>query len=420
MRRSRIKWSCTFFLAVITLLASPVYTHAATGRQMAESAIVSLKSKALTVTTRNVPTIEWSWFEVNFCDETYPLTVDFMGSNFQCPRKIIYLLPGGGVNFRSSFLTPTEDNLAQFFRKKGYLVVGITPREDNVPILLSYRCMESWGMEKHRLDIRKIIGIIQGKLGLPYTILGHSFGAAYALDYASRYSDSALERIIALDIYSFGPDDTEAIGKSARSRDAYQELINEGTYADSSYSPMKALMLAAALFPNLDSGEPRTALGYPGNFTYEDLLYFSLIRSSLLDGTATPKTGLPGDWPLVRSYAAGWYVPAQDPADDQYHLAKSSMGVLRDASLKIGSGLVPCALYRDFYAVNAGTGPYFINWSAITKPVLWINTQFGYGGKMYGADLMGSCETDQITGYGHLDALASPTAKDEVWSLFVE
>ncbi|HQG30340.1 MAG TPA: hypothetical protein PLA83_00310 [Deltaproteobacteria bacterium] len=194
MKNSRIRLCCAFFLIVITLFAGSTSTYAATGRQMAQSAITSLRSKALTVTTRNVPTLEWSWFEVNFYDEVYPLTVDFVGSNFQCPRKVIYLLPGGGVNFRSSFLTPTSDNLAQFFRKNGYLVVGITPREDNVPILLSYRCMEGWGLEKHRFDIRKIISIIQGKIGLPYTILGHSFGAAYALDYASRYSDSALER----------------------------------------------------------------------------------------------------------------------------------------------------------------------------------------------------------------------------------
>lgn len=131
------------------------------------------------------------------------------------------------------------------------------------------------------------------------------------------------------------------------------------------------------------------------------------------------KLGLPGDRPLVQSYAAEWYVQVQDPADDQYHLAKSSMSTLRDAGLKVGSGLVPCALYRDFYAVNAGAGSYAINWSAIMKPVLWINSQFGYGGKMYGADSTGTCEADQITGYGHLDVLASPTARDDVRSLFV-
>jgi hypothetical protein len=45
MKSSRIKWSCTFFLIVITLFASSAYTCAATGRQMAESAIASLKSK---------------------------------------------------------------------------------------------------------------------------------------------------------------------------------------------------------------------------------------------------------------------------------------------------------------------------------------------------------------------------------------
>lgn len=188
---------------------------------------------------------------------------------------------------------------------------------------------------------------------------------------------------------------------------------------------MKSLILASALFPNINSGQPRTALGYPGNFTFEGMLYFSLISSSLLDGTATPKTGLPGDWPLVQSYEAGSYNPAYDTQDDGYGLSVSSMCTLKEAGLKVGSGLVPCALYRDFYAVNAGSGSYAINWQAITKPVLWINSALGYGNRQYGADRInsahpGRCETDEIPGYGHLDLLVNPTAKTDVWSLFIE
>lgn len=423
MRKTFFRNVCTFFLVIITLFASSAYTYAATGRQLAESAIAALKASAPTTTTRNVPTFNWSWFELNYSDETYPLTVDFVGSNFQCAQKVVYLLPGGGVNFRSSFFTPVDDNLAQFFRKAGYLVVGITPREDNVPSAPSYGCMADWGLHKHTSDIRKIIGIVQAKLRLPYRVVGHSFGAAYALDYAG-YPVCGLEKIIALDIYSFAPDDAEDVDNSDISYTAFLDLMGQGEYADSSYSDIKSLMLISMLFPDIDSGESREGLGLPGNFTFEGLLYFSMIFSADLPGIHTPLTGLAGDWPLVQSYAAGEYAFAEIPQNDQYRLTCSSMSTLREASFKVGSGLVPSALYRDFFAVNAYNGECSINWAGINKPVLWVNTELGYGSNIYGATLIRNSGNSNVLvavvpGYGHLDILSGRNAKVDVWGWFL-
>ena len=107
MRNTRIRHVVVFFLVVAALFTGTTYVYAATGRQLADSAIAALKASAATSTTRNVVTLNWSWLEVNFYDEEYPLTVDVVGSNFQTVNKVIYLLPGGGVNFRSSFLLPS-------------------------------------------------------------------------------------------------------------------------------------------------------------------------------------------------------------------------------------------------------------------------------------------------------------------------
>jgi pimeloyl-ACP methyl ester carboxylesterase len=420
---SRTKYSCIFIFVITTLLAISTYSFAATGRQLAESAVSSLKSTAATSPAQNLTTVSWSWLEINYYDETYPLTVDLLGSNFQSAQKIIYLLPGGGVNFKSSFFTPMNDNLAQYLRKEGYLVVGITPREDNVPASAAY-CMANWGMEKHRTDIRKIINIIQTRIKLPYRILGHSFGASYALDYAGHYSDG-LEKIIALDIYSFDPGDAQKVYASEISYDAFLQLISRGQYADSSYSDIKSLMLISLILPKIDSGTSRVALGYPGDFTFEGLLYFSMIDSYLVPGIHTPLTGLPGDWPLVQSYVSGGYNFAQNPLNDTYSLYHSDMFTLREAGFKVGSGLVPCAVYRDYFAVNAYNGAYAINWAGINKPVLWVNTALGYGNNLFGATLIRNAgntnvRTAVIPGYGHLDALSSSTAKEDVWHLFVE
>jgi pimeloyl-ACP methyl ester carboxylesterase len=421
MKKIRIKYTLAFVLIIAALFANTTYAYEATGRQLAQNAIASLQLVATTSTTKNVAWLNWSWFEVNFYDEQYPLTVDVLGSNFASAKKVIYLLPGGGGNFSASFFTPMDNNLAQFFRQAGFLVIGITPREDNAPPGIY---MADWGMAKHKADIQEIIGIIQAKIKLPYWVLGHSFGAAYALDYSSTCNDDLFKKVIALDIYSFDPTKVPDMVTDAEiTYEAFLELINEGQFADSTFSDFKSLMFISLLFPKSDSGELRP-IG--GDFTYEGLLYFSMIDSYLLPGIHTPLTGLANDWPLVQSYVAGKYTFAANPLADTYRLTHSDIGTLRTAIFKLGSGLTPCAVYRDYFAVNAYNGAYTINWSGIRVPVLWVNSRLGYSGNTYGATLIkNSGNTNvkvppSIPGYGHLDVLFSNTAQGNVWHLFLE
>jgi pimeloyl-ACP methyl ester carboxylesterase len=410
MGNTRIRHVVVFFLVVAALLTGTTYVYAATGRQLADSAIAALKASAPGSTSKNVAlTLSWSWLEVSFKDQTYPLTVDLVGSNFSEAKKVVYMLPGGGVNFASSFFTPLDNNLAQFFRKAGYLVVGITPREDSVPADIPYAFMADWGMAAHKADIENIISIIQARINKPYRVLGHSFGAAYALDYASTCDDSLFEKVIALDIYSYN-----GLQKAADSYVAFADKAAKTPYVDASYTDMKSLALISLLLPKIDSGEPRGEVG-PGNFTFEGLLYFSLIWSKYLPGIEE------SDWPLVQSYAAGVYTPAWCPLFDRYYLTKSDINTVRSGSFMVGSGLVPYAVYRDYFDVNGFQDQYGINFSGISKPVIWVNTALGYGTNMAASYLILPAVPVSraiVSGYGHLDILLSKTAQDDVWKTY--
>jgi len=426
----------TVFLIVTALFAGTTYANAATGRQLADSAIAALKDSVPGSTSKTMLlTLGYSWLEVNYnydlAECYYPITIDFVGSNFAAANKVIYLLPGGGVNFSSSFFTPIDNNLAQFFRQNGYLVVGITPREDVVPSGISYAFMAEWGLGRHQEDIQKVISTIQARINKPYRVLGHSFGAAYALDYASKYmNNSALasippEKVIALDIYSLDPNgDYSPYSPESSYEGFFNAIMSGAAYVDSSYTQIKSLMLISMLFPKIDSGTARP-VPYPGNFTFESLLYFTMVDSRYVPGIDTT------DWPLVQSYAAGFYTFRLYPLFDTYTLLNTDMCTLREASFKVGSGLVPLALYRDYFAVNAGDAAeqyaqlfgldaYNIVWDAITVPVVWINTQFGYGGNQYGFKKIPSNKSWVQPNYGHLDILASRTAQSDVWDKYLK
>jgi pimeloyl-ACP methyl ester carboxylesterase len=436
MKRAGIRIVFTFILITAALMSAPSYTNAFTGKQYADSAMASLKGASTAFsTTRIVPSLYYTWYEANLKYNAeypmkYPLSVDFVGSNFSAPKGVVYMLPGGGMNFRASFLTPIDDNLAQYFRKSGYLVVGITPREDNVSSSdtdLSF--MEDWGMDEHVKDIAFIIRTIQDRSlckNLPYKVLGHSFGAAFALDFASKCkalnpATAAPVRVMALDIYSFDPlkaEDAEYIYYSGLSAEGFQDAIDgfdsggnpiTPVYADSSYTSMKSLMLISALLPLIPSSESYDELGRV--FTYEGFLYYSMIYSKALLSVQQ------GDWPLNQGYVAGGYtIPdPNNPYRDTYFLSYSSMSTLRDASLKVGSGLVPLAVYRDFFQVNTYSqldGYYAIDWTNITSSVLWLNTYYGYNAFMGGASFIPKQGKDSVltftaSGYGHLDILSN-------------
>src|SRR6266545_4608830 len=66
------------------------------------------------------------WVHTRFAvhDETYPLVVDVVASTTIQPSRVVYMLPGGGLNFDCNFFTPRDRNIAHFLRHHGYLVVG--------------------------------------------------------------------------------------------------------------------------------------------------------------------------------------------------------------------------------------------------------------------------------------------------------
>jgi len=416
MKGHRIRHVFVCFLVIASLLAAAPGTgaYAATGRQLADSAVAALKASEPGSTSKTVmATLTWSWLKVDFAyktgEYTYPITVDLLGSNFATASKVVYLLPGGGSNFASSYFTPINDNLAQYFRKAGYLVVGITPREDNAPTGISYSLMADWGMEMHRKDIRKVICTIESKLNKSYRVVGHSFGAAYALDYAGAYSSPLLEKTIALDIYSFDGSDAAAASQAMFAVAASQE-----PYVDKSYTDMKSLALVSMLLPKIDSGESRGDFG-AGNFTYEGLFYFALIYSTYMEGADLL------DWPLTQSYAAGEYYPAQCPLFDYYYLTKSDIDTVRSMIFLLGSGVVPYAVYRDFFDCSGYQVSYpGINWEGVNKPLVWLNTYLGYNASMAGAYQVIHAPVTMavIPGYGHLDILLSRTAKADVWDKY--
>lgn len=360
-------------------------------------------------------------------DETYPLTVDIVGSHVTPANKLMVMLAGGSTNFESSFFTPNDRNLAQFFAEKGYLVIGVSPREDNVPNgVTNYRFMESWGLQKHSADVRSIVEKLSDALGLPYEILGHSYGAITALDYAVRYTDAlAPERVIALDIYSLDPlANPTAREDASRTYQAHVQLLQRGEYVDTGYALLKPATMFARSSPMLDSGMSRSDYGHSGTFTFEGLLFATLIDSSKTDGVHTSITGLPGDWLFKGGVLAGRYEFADDARNDRYVFTRTRYDTMLATTDAAGSALIAVALERDVWAVNSGDPAYPFDWGAIRQPVIWINTEFGYGVHRYGAQLIRDAGNpdvvdSQMLGYAHGDILWAETARFDLWEQLV-
>jgi pimeloyl-ACP methyl ester carboxylesterase len=333
------------------------------------------------------------------------------------------MLAGGSTNFESSFFIPNDHNLAQFFAEHGYLVIGLTAREDNAPSnAASYRFMEGWGLQKHSADARSIVEKVQAAVGVPYEMLGHSYGAFTTLDYAARYTDSLVpERVIALDIYSLDPGaNPSAQSDASRTFRAHAQLLANGEYVDKGYSQLKPVAAFARSTPMLSSGVSRADHGHAGTFTFEGLLFATLIDNSKVDGVHTSITGLPGDWLFKGGVCAGRYLYADDPRNDRYAFTRTRFQTMMATTEAAGSGLISIALERDVWAVNAADSSYPFDWAAIRQPVIWINTEFGYGVHRHGAALMrkagnANVVDDQLAGYGHGDILWGETARHDLW-----
>lgn len=349
-----------------------------------------------------------------------PITVDFLLNIKEKPKKIIYLLPGSALNFKSNFFTPRDYNLAKYLADSKYLVIGITPREDLAIPVNNYEYMKNWGLEKHTEDVRKIISLVESVLPKKYEILGHSLGGIIALDYAAKYSsvDKKLKRVIVLDMV--GEYENETLRQYAQiSYDALKSLWQQGYYADESMADSKKLILMAKIFPTADSGFPRSLIaGDPtleGNFTLKGLVYYMLIHTNKVPGVLTPITGLPDNWHFKQGFCSGEYkFDPENPENDTYELYLTNYSTIQEATIKIRSGVYPTAVMLDVYKCWSGNSS--INWTKISVPVLWINCELGFDKEFLPKEIQEKLDVKflVIPGYGHADIVYAENATD-VW-----
>jgi hypothetical protein len=367
-----------------------------------------------------------TWVEADYQDAPYPLTINVVSRKSPHPSRIIYLLTSSSLNFKGSFFTPVEEGLATFLANNGYLVVGVTPREDNVPLDADHQVMADWGMQQHRDDIRMIVEKIQGAVDLPYDMLGHSLGAICALDYAATFSDAAFGTVMALDAPSFDPvAQPEMLAAADLALDAYATLLEGGIYSETSATAFKELLILSGIAPDADSGQSRAAMGLPGNFTVNGLLHFAMIFTPYLDGIISELSGLPQEWPMVAGHTAGHYEWGIDPLDDVFEMEHADLDRLRQMALATGSGISPMPLLRDYTAAIADRDEYRIDWSGIDERLIWINGEGGMGTQAHGAELVRAAGNTNVTvsvipGYGHIDVLFSRTAQEDVWPLLLD
>ncbi|MEU9035569.1 hypothetical protein AB0D45_11830 [Streptomyces sp. NPDC048352] len=336
-----------------------------------------------------------------------PLTLDLVADTVRAPHGIVYLLPGGGLNFASDFFTPGGDNLAHHLRRQGLLVVGVTPREDAAR---AADVTAGFGLAAHRRDLAGVVAALDSVLGLPYEYAGHSAGAVLALDAASHDPSERLRRVLALD--TAGPCAGALAERAAEAREVYEEQLARGVHAA---DPGLAALVARAV------ADPSGASAVPWppdpsrRFTHAGLAHFALIRTSALPG--------PAQWVYRQGHGAGEYAFGATPAEDRFALAHTPLATWHAATSALGSGLVPTALMRDLAAVWAGDGKaYGIAWERIRCEVVWVNTELGRGDEPRGAELIraGGNERVRFTtvpGYGHGDAVWSRTAATDLWPL---
>lgn len=411
------------FVAVCVVLFASGGALAHTGSALKHRVLRALERTAPVSVIAEVEQDGWLWAEAELQDEAFPLTIDVVAGTHGAPHRIVYLLAASGANFRSAFFTPAETNLAQFFRRNGYLVIGVTPREDGVAADQVEPYMAEWGLAKHREDVRKVVRAVEEKLPLPADMLGHSFSGGTALDYAAHYS-GRLDRVLVLDLYSLDPQDAESSEAATRLYTGLTDLIGGGHTMDLSLADAKQLFIGANLYPSADSGVSRDFLGLPGNFTTAGFLHFLLVYSAVLPGEHTPVTGLPRDWPLVLSSCAGHYAPALDPQEDMFALDHVDPSVFLGAGLAMGSGAIPYALMKDWVAAAHDDPAYLIPWDGIGEDVVWVNMELGYGHLTHAADRIVAAGNPHVAvhvvpGYGNIDPLVSRTAAEDVWSLLL-
>lgn len=346
----------------------------------------------------------WTRTRLEVRDAAVPLVVDVVADTRHLPRRLVYLLPGGGLDFSSNFFTPTAHNLTHYLRERGYLVIGVSPRENDAT---TADLGAAWGLAAHKRDARKVIDAVDAALRVPYDLLGHSAGAALALDLAADRSPR-LRRVMVLD--TTGPYEGELAVRAAQTRAALDRQLAAGTYA--SDPGLKGLLARAVGDPNGASPVPRP-VDPNTRFTHAALAHFALIHTDSLPGLT--------NWVYERGFAAGDFTFGATPDQDRFALAHAPLSVWAEAGARFGGGLIPTALMRDLTAIWAGEkSVYRIDWSAIDAEVTWVNTALGRGDHPRGAELIRAGGNPKVSftvvaNYGHGDATWSSTADVDVW-----
>lgn len=351
------------------------------------------------------------WLRVTFAvhggGATVPFVVDVLADTSLVPRGVAYLLPGGGLNFTANFFTPRVRNLAHHLRTRGFLVVGVTPREDGAT---GADITDGWGLAAHRADLQHTVRAFDALVRLPYQYIGHSAGAALALDTAARDRCPRLRRVVVLD--TTGPYAGELRLQAARTQAVLQAQLDSGVYAAD--TGIKGLVARAVADPETSSPVPRP-VDPSTRFTNAGLAHFALVNTRLLPGVT--------NWIYTRGHSAGTFTFGATPVDDRFSLTHTPLATWHAATSTLGSGLAPTALLRDLAAVWAGDeATYRIPWHDIRAEVTWVNMALGRGDEPRGVELIrdggnGDVNFHVIPGYGHADPVWGDHAERDVWSL---
>ncbi|MFE9427287.1 hypothetical protein ACFYNO_30445 [Kitasatospora sp. NPDC006697] len=309
-----------------------------------------------------------------------PVRVDVFPVGAEAPKRVAVLLPGGGLNARASFAVARGRSLVEVLAGRGYLPVGITPRED----AQDPSGAAGWGLAAHRADAERVLAGIERVVGLPYDLLGHSAGAALALDLAAQ-PGCAARRVLVLD--TTGPYDPatepQLAERAGRLCTQFQQLLAAGERV-------------------LDPGLKAAFAAGAGNPEVLAQLEYALTRTAELPG--------PANWIYHRGHSAGG--EALD------------LEVWARAMAALGSGVQPVALLRDLAALWGGRSEvYRIDWAAIRAEVRWVNAELGRGDHDLAPRLIraGGARVDYrvVPGLGHGDVVWSPLAENAVWPLLL-
>ncbi len=355
------------------------------------------------------------WTQLLLYDgDVLPIKIDILKCITEPLTKNIYLSPGSGLNVETNFITPKNKNLAIFLAKKGYLVIGVTPREDAATLDFNFELMKDWDITKHTNDFSEIIDIFQNINNIDYDVLGHSAGAGVVLNYSSITNNIKLKAVRIIDMIGQYPPNSQEFQNAQASLNATNQVINDGLFINTDNVGIKFLVQQAITNPTGDSGFPRPTTG---NFTNEGLVFFSLIFTGQLPGVLTPITGLPSNWYLKQGYLAGTYEFGPTPQEDSYSLTHTDIQTIYGSIGSLGSGIYP--LVYDSYATWIGSFP--LQFENIKVPVFYINTDLGFGDASYTISLLTNANVTYsiVNNYGHADPVYSRTAETDFWGQLV-